>query len=422
MRSSTRWGCAVALALLAVPARADDKRPLPDYSGRPQPTTAGEASLWGPRVLLAPAWAAYTYLVRLPLRLLVKTFDRDAAEVASISSPGTRWTLRPLVTADLGFRPRFGAHVVFDPQPGLGPFRARAEAGAAGFALGGSQGFVIMRDRAVVAARAEIDRRDDAIFHGLGPASGDERLRISVRRADAQLATFARPLEGVEVIAAIGGRGASLVTPAPIAEDWIAMVERVAVALDTRARTEDPSLLRPPPRWSNGVRLAVDAEHATAPSPARSWIAYGASALLHLNVTRERRVVELGAVARFVDPLSGEAPPPLLSLVSLGGPTMRGFLEGRLRGRSAFVASATYRWPVWIWLDGFVGVEAGNAFDAHLDGLRPGLLRLSAVTGVRNHLTSSYRFEVMTGFGTEPFDQGARPTSFRLLFAATRPL
>ena len=57
-------------ALLAVPAlaRADPKRPVPDYDGRGNPDSDGDSwELWIPRVMLSPVYVAHEYLIRRPI-------------------------------------------------------------------------------------------------------------------------------------------------------------------------------------------------------------------------------------------------------------------------------------------------------------------------------------------------------------------
>jgi hypothetical protein len=410
----------VALSSVARTSRAEDRRPRPDYDGRAPRLPVTEGLAWGPRVLLAPAWVLWTYGVRGPLRGLVGLFDQSAEDVASVGTPGTRWTLRPSAIGDVGLRPRFGAHLVFDDPAREGaPLRLLAAGGPGGFLLGASQGARVTGTTAVIEARAELDARDDALFPGLGPRGGaPERVRID--RGEAGVFAFARPSAHLDVVAAIGVRGASLSgTSANVSDEaWAAAIERLAIRIDTRTKRPDEGKLRPPASWSPGARLEVDAEHATARFG--GFLSWGVRALGHVDTGR-RRVLEGFATARFLDPL-GDTPSPALALPTLGGDHLRGFLEGRLRGRSTFAVGAEWRWPVWIWLDGFVRVEAGNAFDAHLAGLRPGLLRLSATTGVRNHVGSTFVFEIVGGFGTEPLDDHARVTAGRFLVRAARPL
>ena len=93
---------------------------------------------------------------------------------------------------------------------------------------------------------------------------------------------------------------------------------------------------------------------------------------------------------------------------------MPGFATGRLRDRSAAVATLRYSWPIWVWLNGSLQTAVGNVFGEHLDGLKPSLLRLSAAMGVESQGSLDSTFQLLFGFGTETFGQGARIDSLRL--------
>jgi hypothetical protein len=111
---------------------------------------------------------------------------------------------------------------------------------------------------------------------------------------------------------------------------------------------------------------------------------------------------------------------PFTELTTLGGAEpMRGFVPGRLLGRSNAVADLAYRWPIWIWLDGSMHAEVGNVFDAHLSGFEPKLLRWSASLGVESAGTPDTGIQLLVGVGSETFDSGGKVNSFRLVFGTT---
>jgi hypothetical protein len=402
---------------------AEPKRPIPEYDGRAEGTTAGDVALWAPRVLLAPAWVAHWFGVRAPIRALILIVDRPAAAETGPRWPGSeRTSFRPLLEVDYGFAPRFGFATSFDR--GGTPLRLHAEAGTAGFAMGAAQTVDVARGRAFLEAHGFVDRRDDAIFHGLGPRSRPEdRRRIGVEKGEAAVAAVMAPTPHFDLVTAIGVRGGTVRGGGPEFEDWLLFVQRIRVGLDSRRPIVEP-VLRPTPRWTDGVRVELEAEHASMAPRAGSWITWGARAFATIDVTGERRILELGATMRFLSPLrTGGDDVPLLERVALGGDgPLRGHLAGRLYGDSALVATARWRWPIWVWLDGFLEAEAGNVYGRALEGLRPGSLRLSTMTGIRNHGLSPYRFEIAVGGATEPIDEGARPSSLRLLVTAWRPL
>ena len=151
--------------------------------------------------------------------------------------------------------------------------------------------------------------------------------------------------------------------------------------------------------------------------------AWGAVAGAVSDVTGKGRILSLGVLALFADPL-GSQPVPFTDLVVIGGTEpFVGFLKGRLRDRSALGAQLSWRWPVFAYIDGVAGVGFGNVFDAHLSNFRWDLLRLSAELGIRTAAAlGPSNFQFVIGIGTEPFNQGLRLTSFSLAFGVTYAL
>jgi hypothetical protein len=110
---------------------------------------------------------------------------------------------------------------------------------------------------------------------------------------------------------------------------------------------------------------------------------------------------------------------PFTELVSLGGSeAMRGFVPGRLYGRSAAAVTLAYRWPVWVWLDGSIQLAIGNVFDEHLEDFKPDLLRFSAAIGVESVSSRDSAVEILFGLGSETFRHGGQITSFRFIFGS----
>ena len=97
---------------------------------------------------------------------------------------------------------------------------------------------------------------------------------------------------------------------------------------------------------------------------------------------------------------------------------MRGFVPGRLIGRSATAATLHYHWPVWVWLDGSIQLSIGNVFDKHLENFAFKLLRFSGAIGVQSTGSRDSALEILFGIGTETFEHGAQITSFRLVFGS----
>jgi hypothetical protein len=158
-----------------------------------------------------------------------------------------------------------------------------------------------------------------------------------------------------------------------------------------------------------------DLQHRSRP---QSWVRYGAAVGAFADLGDSNRVLSLSVATQFADPL-GSGPVPFTELPTLGGPgLMPGFREGRLRDRSAAVATLRYSWPVWIWLDGSLQGAVGNVFSRRLDGFDAGLLRFSAAIGIESHSSPDSVLQLLFGFGTETFDAGARVDSIRLTVGA----
>jgi len=179
------------------------------------------------------------------------------------------------------------------------------------------------------------------------------------------------------------------------------------------------------PTNRSGVRLGVSVDPAVDVTRGfdRSWIRYGAGIEGSWDVTGTGRVLSLGVVALFADPM-GSQPVPFYELVTVGGTDpFTGFLRGRLRDRSAIGAELSWRWPVFTFLDGVAAVGFGNVFDQHLSSFRWDLLRLNAELGLRTAAAlGASNFQLVFGLGTEPFNQGLTVTSFTFAFGVTYAL
>jgi hypothetical protein len=78
------------------------------------------------------------------------------------------------------------------------------------------------------------------------------------------------------------------------------------------------------------------------------------------------------------------------------------------------VATLRYSWPIWAWLNGSLQSAVGNVFGERLDGLELEQLRLSGAVGVESEGAANSTMQVLFGFGTETFRDGARIDSLRL--------
>jgi surface antigen Omp85-like protein len=274
-------------------------------------------------------------------------------------------------------------------------------------------------------------RRPDYLFHGIGPRSSeDNSSRYGADKADAFLSYELGLWRLSSVQTEVGVRDVSfhessccedpsiqerarafqLAVPTGFDSGYTAGYARIDAALDTRL---------PDPHPGHGVRVEGFGEQDVELDPDRApnrWVKYGGKLGGFVDLTGHRRVLGVWLSGAFADPLGGEETVPFTELTMLGGSgEMRGFLEGRLYGRSSLVTTFQYEWPVWVWLRGTVQVAAGNVFGKQLEDFDPNLLRLSSAIGFRSIGSTDHYLEVLTGFATETYERGWDVTSFRLV-------
>ena len=418
------------------------KRRVPDYDGRgSQPTTAGDVALWVPRILVSPIYLTSEYLIRRPLGGLITGVERShvAQKAVLIFTFGGKEKigLVPTFFVDFGVLPSVGLYFFADDAFAKHN-HVRVHAGTWGpdwINVGVTDRYDVGKD-STAALRVSWSRRSDNPFFGLGPDSKQENeSRYAATILDLGPAYEIRLVPGVRLSSAVGlrdtsfGEGAccgdpslqtrirngELTAPPRLADGYTIGYQRAELTLDTRDRR---------PASQSGARLAIDGQPAVDVShrPGNSWLRYGATAGAFWDVTGKARVVSLSVSTLFADPTSGGAGAiPFNELVSLGGSgLMRGFLAGRLIDRSAAVATVAYQWPIWVFLDGTMQVSTGNVFGERLHDFSTGKLRLSSGVGLRTNSSPDHQFELLVGFGTDTFDNGARITSYRLALGATR--
>jgi hypothetical protein len=411
------------------------RRAVPDYDGRgPEPTTAGDVLIWIPRVLLFPPYLVVEYVVAKPVGALAITAERNNWPQWLFNfftfGPDHEGGLFPTFLIDFQMRPSVGLHFFWNNTFVHGN-RFTADAAWGGrqwiaLAVGDRYAF---SDTQSLALQARWNRRPDTIFYGVGSQVLDTfRSRVGSDVVDGTLSydgTFGRlQLATAATLKRTVFRNYSccgdpsldqrvaageLPPPPGFNENTTAAVVAARAVLDTRP---------PAPAPQSGVRVGFELAPAVdvVRGFQRSWIGYGAAVEGSWDVTGTARVLSLGVVARFVDPM-GSAPVPFTDLVALGGAEpFPGFLPGRLRDRSALVAQLGWHWPVFAFLDGVAAVAFGNVFDSHLENFHFDLLRLSAELGLRTRGTGNTSFEFVLGAGTETFRDGLRLTSFRLAF------
>jgi hypothetical protein len=431
----------IAAALVVVtasaPAYAEPKRPQQDY-GAPKEDSERleEAVMWVPRVILFPLWLVSEFLVRRPIGALVKVAEREQwpQEVMDFFTFGERRqvTVYPSALFDFGLLPSVGFNAqwkYFLAEPN----RARLHFGTWGpeWIAARFTDTYALTEHDDISFDVNYQRRKDNRFYGMGSRSPDNTLsRYRIERAEAsavyerrgwrestlQVQTGVRHLAirdgtccGDPSLADNVARG---VFPAPpgFDTDYTGGFNRVSLAFDSR---------KPRPEQGSGIRVELNGEGVFAPGRAthRAWLKYGAEAGVFLDVTGTQRIVSLSAAAELADPLLGTI--PFLEQATLGGDKpMRGYLRDRLIDRSSFVARMHYTWPIWVYLDGVIEVDAGNVFGERFAGIDPKLFRLSTGIGVRSNGERNSGFELLLAGATDPLDEGFRVSAFRLLLGS----
>jgi hypothetical protein len=416
------------------------QRPVPDYRGRaPPPTTAGDVLIWVPRVILFPPYLVAQYVIRTPVGALSTAAEKNHWPSSVFNffafGPDHKGGIFPVFLVNFGFRPSIGLHFFWEDTFTTGN-KVTADA-----AWGGSNWISVgVGDRysftknSSLAVEAHWNRRPDSIFYGIGSETPDtfpSRYGTDVidgavtytqnihRRL--QLEAKARLFRTVFRDYTCCGdpslqqriEAGQLPAPPGFDENTTAAELGLKAVLDTRS---------PGPTNRSGVRVGLAVKPAVDVGQGfdRSWIHYAGAVEGSWDVTGYGRVLSLGVITLFSDPL-GSQEVPFTELVSVGGTEpFAGFLAGRLRGRSAAASQLSWRWPVYPYLDGVAAVSFGNVFDAHLSNFRFDLLRLSAELGVRTVAGAGPgSFQFVIGVGTEPFSQGLRLTSFRFALGVT---
>jgi hypothetical protein len=414
-----------------------EKRPVPDYDGRPPRTTPGQVLLWIPRILLSPAYLVTEYVVRRPLGFVV-----TAAEKAQVPAllydffafgRDHKAGIVPVAFIDFGFEPSVGLYFFWDDAGFDGhDLRLRGSTWGDEWLSGNVTERFHISERLDLTLSGTAIRRPDYAFYGIGPDTRETSLsRYGADTVDARLTTRFR-FAGESYLEAVSGYESAFFRagdypPDPSIEERVvegAFAEPPGYRGGYRGAFSGAKLkldTRPvEAEGGSGLRLELGAEHGTdlLTAPVSGWLRYGATVGGFWDLTDHARVLSFSVSALFVDPL-GERPVPFTELVTLGGPAMMpGFREGRLYDRSAFVASLRYSWPIWIWLNGSLQAAAGNVFDEQLSGMRLERLRFSGALGIESNGSRDSIFQALLGFGTETFESGAQVHALRLTVGA----
>jgi hypothetical protein len=425
----------------ATVSSATPKRQVPDYDGRGSPpTTAGDVAIWVPRIVLSPLYFTSEFIIRRPLGAVISGAERANLPTILYNfftfGPDKKAGFAPVAFIDFGFNPSVGVYVFWDDAFFKGnDLRFHGSIWTTDWLAGSLTERIHFHKASTLTLQLSAVRRPDHVFYGIGPStpqSSQSRYGEDLINAGALLdLPFWR---ASRVQTGLGVRSASLyhghygsdpsleqqasagVFPLPpgFADGYTAEYNYVLAAVDSR---------RPRPAPGSGIRVEFAAEQGSdfRQSPGSGWVRYAAGAGGFLDLNDHGRVLSLAVTGVFADPL-GERPIPFTELASLGGnEPMPGFYPGRLVDRSAVAATAAYRWPIWVWLDGSIQAAVGNVFGEHLSGFTPGLLRFSGAIGVESVGSSpDSSFELLAGFGSETFDHGGQIDSIRVFLGTNR--
>lgn len=424
-------------------ARADDaKRAVPDYDGRgDDPTTAGDVLLWVPRVVLSPLYLLSEYVVRRPLGALVTAVEENevpALVIDIFTFDGGNAGFAPTFLFDFGLevgaRASVGVYFFWDDLITKGhKLRARAAIGGEDWLeLDLTNRFAFAEDHEIYLS-LDLHRRKDGLFAGIGPSFAEEavgRYGFEVTAAtigtESEIGKRGWLITGLELRHTSFFRGTCCEHDAPTLQDQrdagyyaippgferehLQLIPKVELALDSRHVR---------PASETGVRVSVDAEYGQDLAGEDASYVRGGGEVGGFVDLYEHRTLGLRLYTNLTEP-TGDGALSFADLSQLGGKLpMRAFVEGQLRGRSAFVATLDYRWPIWVWLDGNLFAELGNVFGPGYDGMSLDKMRVSFGMGVRPADREDHPFELLFAFGTDTAAQGLDITNFRVVFGTT---
>jgi Omp85 superfamily domain len=434
------WLLGAALLAPGVAQAAAPKRDVPDYDGRGgEPTTAGDVAIWVPRIALAPAYAVSEFVIRRPLGAIITAAERGNVPKVLYDffafGPDHKAGFAPVAFLDFGFNPSVGVYLFWDDAIFDGhDLRFHGTTWGSDWLAG------VLTERFRFHGKDSLTlnftgiRRPDLLYFGTGASTLEgDKARYGLDKLEAAALLDVHLWRASRVQAGMGLRSVTFydghfqedpnvdqqvaigafALPPGFARGYTAETNHLLVAVDSRL---------PHPAPGSGVRVEAQGEQGSdvRRTPGASWLRYGATAAAYADLNDHGRVVSLAATTIFADPLSSE-PVPFTELASLGGSgPLRGFLPGRLLGRSAAALVAHYRWPVWAFIDGSLQAGVGNVFDEHLQDFKPKLLRFSSAIGIETVGSPDSSLEILFGVGSETFDRGAQVDSIRFVVGTNR--
>lgn len=416
-----------------------EDREAPELGTPPDETTAGEALLWVPRVVLAPAYAVERYLLYPPIRAVSIWAERNRVLVRVVDTftlVDTRYRVRlyPTTLIDFGFRPSVG--LFFGVKGNDAPYSNTSLQAA----YGGDDWVAVKLAQRVTLSDAPTDNEDglgsteltlsahyidrpDHIFVVQDATASDGRTRFSRQQVGGALALDIAAPRYLVVELEGGGEQNTFGTGANLFDDpsTDAVIETgdvsgfggytllhgaIEAALDSRGAR---------PLHGSGGRLDLASTLATDLETGGSMTAASAEASGFLDLSGRDHTL---GISQFVAMTSGQV--PFTEQVTLGGGEhMRGFLEGYFRGGGALVSTLQYNWPVWVFTDATLFAELGGAFP-DLATIDSSNLAASAGTGLRTSGRRDTSFQAIVAVGSAPLDQDFAVDSVRVVLGTNR--
>jgi hypothetical protein len=256
------------------------------------------------------------------------------------------------------------------------------------------------------------DRRGDLLYNGLGSHtfSGAPAARYLMNGLEARLGLRLRPLPWLALFTTITTGFKRFDNGDRVGGD-----PGIVFVYDTTTIpgfTQGTTFVRPgaslvvdlhdnAARHSSGllVQASFDYTHGIGGDTASYW-RLNALAAVPINLWAHTHVLWLQAATAVTWP--HERSLPFSELPTLGGPdNLRGFRFQDFRDYTSFYATAEYRWPMWMWVDGALFVDYGGVFGQGYANF--GARRMQPDVGVGLHIVSSGNFHLRAqlayGFG-----------------------
>ena len=423
-------------------AKPGEDRPVPSFEGRPERSPhAGEVLIWVPRIALLPVHLTLEYLVRWPMVKGLTALERYKVIDRTIDFFqffDGRAGLYPTALLDFGVNPSVGFLAYFNDMVSPGD-RISLQAGFwtndwLRVALR-NKNVVFRDDSARILTRVEWLNRPDRPFYGVGPDSvhaNESFFRQQV--LDAETGLEADVGEMSDVAFRVGYRYAGIrsgqaprIEQSPIfgngrggidlgavpsfVDDYQLLYAQLDFSYDTRQA--DRAFTS-----GSGLRLNGFGSAWVDPSDTNlSYVTFGGRLGAFLDVTGRNHVLGISVYTELLERV-GDGEVPFPELIRLGGDRyLRGFLDGRLRGESAFALVANYRYPIWSFLDADLFAALGNVYGPRLKDIAFDRMFLNWGLGLRTNASRDSSLDLLIAFGSNRLDEPSfRLDNVRLLF------